>query len=68
MEQTGGTRFLKGLADEKLETWMRVSEGLQACRADVESGEVRIADCVGQFEIEIATANEEMSARKVKCG
>lgn len=65
IKDAGGRRFLKGLTGKDIEIWRRVSEGLAACGADVESGEARIAEDVGRFELELSRANEEIAAEKV---
>lgn len=65
MEAAGGLRFLKGLSGKDIEIWNSVSESLAACGADVESGEARLAEDVGRFELELSRLNEEITAEKV---
>lgn len=48
-----------------MEAWTSAAEGLEACRADIESKEARLAEDVGRFELELSRRNEEIAAEKV---
>lgn len=65
VDDAGGRRFLKGLTGKDVEIWRSASESLAACGADVESGEARLAEDVGRFELELSKRNEEIAAEKV---
>ncbi|CAM9153732.1 unnamed protein product, partial [Hapterophycus canaliculatus] len=65
MEDAGGRRFVKGLTGKDMGVWKSAAEGLEACRADIESREARLAENVGQFELELSRRNAEIAAEKV---
>ncbi|CAM9381899.1 unnamed protein product, partial [Discosporangium mesarthrocarpum] len=65
VNQAGGLRFIKGLRGHELEIAQRAKEGILACNADVEAGEVRLALAVAMFEGQLQKENEAVAAEKV---
>lgn len=66
LEDVGGSRYVKGIVGKELEIWRSAAEGLEAYRADIESGEARLAEDVDRFERELARVNAEIAAEKVR--
>lgn len=66
LEDVGGSRYVKGVVGKDLEVWRSAAEGLEACLADIESGEARLAEDVDRFERELARVNVETAAEKVR--
>lgn len=56
---------MKGLTGKDMDLWTGAIERLEACRADIESRQARLAENVAQFELELSQRNAEIAAEKV---
>ncbi|CAM9831136.1 unnamed protein product [Scytosiphon promiscuus] len=65
VEDAGGHRYVKGLTGKDMHVWRSATEGLDACRADIDSRQAGLAKDVRQFELELSRKNAEIAAEKV---